>query len=348
MHNPSNQPADAYTDLIYANGTMIAEVAGTQTAVATYRHSDHLGSLALQANTSGAVTGTSVFLPFGQTLTETTSDSFQFTGLPQDTENSSYHADFRNFSTQQGRWLSPDPYNGSYDITNPQSFNRYSYALNNPMAFIDPSGLDPSCSWRSVDGILTYNCVGGNTITVNGGSSPDPGDPGIDGVDISPYIPFESLLLMPFPLPGIQAPNNGVPKNPCSQAGGAPNPSWYVGQVQQAGNQLPATAIDSASILMNQVNQFETLFNFHRGGSLDAQPLGASPAYGNYVFGAALSGAGYSLSSTLSAANAYAFLSGAQYPGQTMDQNYGSIPAANVANITNGYNAQQNGTVCHF
>ncbi|MHB8304006.1 MAG: hypothetical protein ACYDC6_14435 [Acidobacteriaceae bacterium] len=99
---------------------------------------------------------------------------------------------------------------------------------------------------------------------------------------------------------------------------------------------------------MNQANQFETLFSFHRGGLLDAQPLGASPAYGNYVFGAALNAAGYSLSFTLFAANTYAFSSGAKYPGQIMDQNYGSIPAANVANITNGYNAQANGTVCHF
>ena len=141
LHNPSNPPTDAYTDLLYANGTMIAEVAGTQTAVPTYRISDHLSSLAAQINNSGGVTGTDTFLPFGQTLNSTTTDSFQFTGLPQDTENSSYHAGYRNFSYEQGRWLSPDPYNGSYDVTNPQSFNRYSYVNNNPMGFIDPSGL---------------------------------------------------------------------------------------------------------------------------------------------------------------------------------------------------------------
>lgn len=158
-----------YTDLIYANGQMIAEVPGTQTAVPTYRASDHLGSLALQTDNSGNVTGSSAFLPFGQTLHSNANDSFEFTGLPQDTENSSYRAGFRNFSYEQGRWLSPDPYNGSYDITNPQSFNRYGYVLNNPLAFTDPSGLylpdgwgggyddcgnDPNCTSSNPNGDL--------------------------------------------------------------------------------------------------------------------------------------------------------------------------------------------------
>jgi RHS repeat-associated protein len=35
--------------------------------------------------------------------------------------------------------MSPDPYDGSYDFS--QSLNRYSYALNNPLSFRDPSGL---------------------------------------------------------------------------------------------------------------------------------------------------------------------------------------------------------------
>ncbi len=43
---------------------------------------------------------------------------------------------------QMGRWMSPDPYLGSMDPSNPQSFNRYSYVGNSPLNFIDPSGLD--------------------------------------------------------------------------------------------------------------------------------------------------------------------------------------------------------------
>jgi hypothetical protein len=36
----------------------------------------------------------------------------------------------------------PDPYDGSYNLTDPQSFNRYAYVQNDPVNFVDPSGLD--------------------------------------------------------------------------------------------------------------------------------------------------------------------------------------------------------------
>ena len=43
--------------------------------------------------------------------------------------------------------MSPDPSAGYYaDITNPQSFNLYSYVMNNPLKFVDPSGL--YCAWE--------------------------------------------------------------------------------------------------------------------------------------------------------------------------------------------------------
>ena len=37
--------------------------------------------------------------------------------------------------------MAPDPYDGSYDIGNPQSLNRYVYAMNSPLSYLDPSGL---------------------------------------------------------------------------------------------------------------------------------------------------------------------------------------------------------------
>lgn len=51
------------------------------------------------------------------------------------------HTWFRKNENQAGRWTSPDPYNGSMNLGNPQSFNRYSYVGNDPVNFVDPSGL---------------------------------------------------------------------------------------------------------------------------------------------------------------------------------------------------------------
>ena len=92
-----NPGTSAWTDMIYANGSMIAEVAGSQTATPEYRLLDHLGSLAVETDNSGNVMGANVFLPFGQLVSSTTNDAFQFTGLEQDTENSSDHNPERCF-----------------------------------------------------------------------------------------------------------------------------------------------------------------------------------------------------------------------------------------------------------
>jgi hypothetical protein len=46
----------------------------------------------------------------------------------------------RYFGGALGRFLSPDPRNAEASLTNPQSWNAYSYVGNNPLAAVDPSG----------------------------------------------------------------------------------------------------------------------------------------------------------------------------------------------------------------
>ena len=48
----------------------------------------------------------------------------------------------RNYEITEGRWLTPDPAGlAAVDLTNPQSWNRYAYVGNNPLAFTDPTGM---------------------------------------------------------------------------------------------------------------------------------------------------------------------------------------------------------------
>jgi RHS repeat-associated protein len=117
---------------------------------------------------------------------------------------------------------------------------------------------------------------------------------------------------------------------PCAPSGNAYYPEVY----QELG--------ESAGWLSND----GFLFAFRRGGFMDAQKYGGSPAYANYVFGVYMCGAGYSLSQTLNFANAYAFLRSNYPPSTPMDPNHKSMPAANVGNITLGFNDCKNGNLC--
>src|SRR6267154_6344476 len=66
-----------------------------------------------------------------------------FTGQGQDTVAGLYDFPAREYS-YQGRWSSPDPAGlAAVDPSNPQSWNRYAYVMNNPLALTDPDGLDP-------------------------------------------------------------------------------------------------------------------------------------------------------------------------------------------------------------
>ncbi len=70
-----------------------------------------------------------------------------FTGKERDTESGLDNFGARYYGSSMGRFMSPDPSGLAYaDITNPQSFNLYSYVLNNPLRYVDPNGL--YCAWE--------------------------------------------------------------------------------------------------------------------------------------------------------------------------------------------------------
>ena len=188
-----NPSTGAWTDLIWAGSNLLAEVAGTQAAVPVYRLLDHEGSLVATTDGSGNVTGTNLMIPYGETLSSNTNDPYAFTGLYQDTEYGGDDAWYRNYSTEQSRWLTPDPYNGSYDLNNPQSFNRYMYVNGNPLGNTDPSGLAGA-------GVLTG--IGGSICTGFGNQFNN----GVGTIyGINPCSPLTSIIGL-----GISETLNGI------------------------------------------------------------------------------------------------------------------------------------------
>ena len=160
---------------VYWGNRFIAAYTGGQVY---FQHSDVLGTVCAVTNSSGSTAGTFSSLPFGDGYTPsgTDVDALHFSELDHDTSHTE-HAQFRQYNSAQGRWMSPDPYSGSYHWRNPQSFNRYTYALNNPLAFMDPSGLDlepwcdeagENCDSGSYESDENYG--GGDTGCADGGA----------------------------------------------------------------------------------------------------------------------------------------------------------------------------------
>ena len=108
-----------------------------------YYMADHLGSTRMEFAGGGWPVAGEDYAPYGQEVTpQSTQNHYKFTGYERDPETGNDYAQARYYTSQiAGRFMSPDPYAGSMNLANPQSFNRYTYALNNPVKFADPSGL---------------------------------------------------------------------------------------------------------------------------------------------------------------------------------------------------------------
>ena len=91
---------------------------------------------------TGAPVEEMLYYPFGSRWQNSTGFGWdeKFAQFPQRNDDiQKYQASFREYDPGLGRWMSPDRLAGN--VMNPQSLDRYVYALNNPLANIDPLGL---------------------------------------------------------------------------------------------------------------------------------------------------------------------------------------------------------------
>ena len=115
-------------------------------------------------DSSKNIIAASTYHPFGETAVEEGSEHYLYTGKQKDSTGLYYYG-ARYYDPDVGRFITRDLIRGNR--MNSQSFNRYSYCLNNPLKYIDPEGLIES--QFSIDG---------------GGTEEEPevtGDPSYDG-----------------------------------------------------------------------------------------------------------------------------------------------------------------------
>ncbi len=101
---------------------------------------DALGSTRALVDSSGALTDTYTYTPYGKLSSHegTSENSFLFTGEQYDLEAGLYYLRARYYSPELARFLSRDTYEGT--LTDPLSQNAYLYARGNPAVYVDPSG----------------------------------------------------------------------------------------------------------------------------------------------------------------------------------------------------------------
>ncbi|MGH9768139.1 MAG: RHS repeat-associated core domain-containing protein [Blastocatellia bacterium] len=80
----------------------------------------------------------------------------------RDSETGLDFAQARYFSNVQGRFTSVDPLLESAELDEPQSWNRYSFVLNNPLVYTDPTGEKWAVQYAN--GQATFRWYDGDTI----------------------------------------------------------------------------------------------------------------------------------------------------------------------------------------
>jgi RHS repeat-associated protein len=155
-------------------GAMIMTPNGNEGVLAYHRHADWIGSSRFASTPSETMYSDVAYAPFGEFYAQSGTTDLVFGGNAQDasvvegaTAGYAYDTLNRRYSAAQSRWVSPDPAGlGAVDFSNPQSWNRYAYVLNNPLAFTDMLGLQ---WWGQDCGLSGSNNCGNSRVILDGG-----------------------------------------------------------------------------------------------------------------------------------------------------------------------------------
>jgi len=133
-----------------------------------YLSYDHLGSMRLVTDENAQVVARHPFVPFGGEIPGgwagrgsqwgAVDNIYQrFTGKERDAETGMDFFQARYFGAAFGRFTSADDPFAGQDASDPQSWNLYSYVLNNPLRYTDPDGHSDE---DNSNGVPTFRATG--------------------------------------------------------------------------------------------------------------------------------------------------------------------------------------------
>lgn len=169
-YTSTNYTWNTFQDYVYRGDKVLASVLSS----GAQRHFDvdHLGSVRLVTDAAGLSIGVHRFFPYGKENTGLQeAERMKFAGHERDLGNLAGDGDdldymhARYYSPLNGRFLSFDLIGG--DVHSPQSWNRYTYGLGNPIRYTDPHGLLPDDPVAMFAGEITVTSSGkpGELIT---------------------------------------------------------------------------------------------------------------------------------------------------------------------------------------
>jgi RHS repeat-associated protein len=184
--------------------------AGSSAAQINWLVPDHLGTPRMIADSTGSLAGIKRhdYLPFGEEIAANvgvrspglgyTADSVRqkFTQKERDNETGLDYFNARYYSSNQGRFTSPDEFAGGPDelfvrsgdskkqaipyaeLAQPQSLNKYAYVYNNPCRYTDPDGHcgTPKGLKPGQVGICVASYISSRLVSVFGIPTPGKGD----------------------------------------------------------------------------------------------------------------------------------------------------------------------------
>ncbi|MDP2619118.1 MAG: toxin TcdB middle/C-terminal domain-containing protein [Hyphomicrobiales bacterium] len=107
-----------------------------------YQFGNHLGSASLELDDQAQIISYEEYTPYGSTSYQAvrsqteTPKRYRYTGKERDEESGLYYHGARYYAAWVGRWTTSDPA-GLVD-----SIDLFVYSMNNPVRFLDPSGLE--------------------------------------------------------------------------------------------------------------------------------------------------------------------------------------------------------------